>query len=43
MITGIYETLRSAGRELVLELGDRPALEERLEELEDDPEGEVAL
>jgi ATP-dependent helicase/nuclease subunit A len=33
MITGIYETLRSAGRELVLELGDRPALEERLEEL----------
>ncbi len=33
MITGIYETLRSAGRELVLELGDRPALPERLEEL----------
>jgi ATP-dependent helicase/nuclease subunit A len=33
MITGIYETLRSAGRELVLELGDRPALEERVEEL----------
>jgi ATP-dependent helicase/nuclease subunit A len=33
MITGIYETLRSAGRELVLELGDRPELEERLEDL----------
>ena len=33
MITGIYETLRSAGRELVLELGARPVLEERLEEL----------
>jgi ATP-dependent helicase/nuclease subunit A len=33
MITGIYETLRSAGRDLVLELGDLPALEERLEEL----------
>jgi ATP-dependent helicase/nuclease subunit A len=33
MITGIYETLRSAGRQLVLELGERPALEERVEEL----------
>jgi ATP-dependent helicase/nuclease subunit A len=33
MITSIYETLRSAGRDLVLELGERPALEERLEEL----------
>ena len=33
MITGIYETLRSAGRELVLELGERPPLEERLEAL----------
>jgi ATP-dependent helicase/nuclease subunit A len=33
MITGIYETLRSAGRDLVLELGERPALGERLEEL----------
>ena len=28
MLTGIYETLRSAGRPLVLELGDRPELEE---------------
>ncbi len=26
MLTGIYETLRSAGRELVLELGERPEL-----------------
>jgi ATP-dependent helicase/nuclease subunit A len=33
MITGIYETLRSAGRDLVLELGERPALGERLDEL----------
>jgi ATP-dependent helicase/nuclease subunit A len=35
MITGIYETLRSAGRELVLELGERPPLEERLGVLRD--------
>ncbi len=35
MITGIYETLRSAGRNLVLELGERPALEVRLDELRD--------
>jgi ATP-dependent helicase/nuclease subunit A len=27
MITGIYETLRSAGHDLVLELGERPALD----------------
>jgi ATP-dependent helicase/nuclease subunit A len=33
MITGIYETLRSAGRDLVLELGERPRLDEQLEEL----------
>src|SRR5262249_25104696 len=26
MLTGVYETLRSAGRDLVLELGDRPSL-----------------
>jgi ATP-dependent exoDNAse (exonuclease V) beta subunit len=26
MLTGVYETLRSAGRELVLELGERPSL-----------------
>jgi ATP-dependent exoDNAse (exonuclease V) beta subunit len=28
MLTGVYETLRSAGRELRLELGERPALGE---------------
>ncbi len=33
MLTSVYETLRSAGRELVLELGGRPSLEERLAEL----------
>jgi ATP-dependent helicase/nuclease subunit A len=26
MLTGVYETLRSAGRELVLELGERPSV-----------------
>jgi ATP-dependent exoDNAse (exonuclease V) beta subunit len=30
MLTGVYETLRSAGRELVLELGERPGLEPAL-------------
>ena len=33
MLTGVYETLRSAGRDLVLEIADRPALETRIEEL----------
>jgi ATP-dependent helicase/nuclease subunit A len=33
MLTGVYETLRSAGRELVLELGERPSLSGRIEEL----------
>ncbi|HEU5277800.1 MAG TPA: UvrD-helicase domain-containing protein [Gaiellaceae bacterium] len=33
MLTGVYETLRSAGRELVLELGERPSLAARVEEL----------
>ena len=33
MITGIYETLRSAGRDLVLELGERPPMAERLDAL----------
>src|SRR5215210_1727925 len=33
MIAGIYETLRSAGRGLVLELGERSPLEERIEAL----------
>ncbi len=35
MLTGVYETLRSAGRELVLELGERPSLAARLDELRD--------
>jgi ATP-dependent exoDNAse (exonuclease V) beta subunit len=35
MLTGVYETLRSAGRPLVLELGERPGLEGRVEELRD--------
>jgi ATP-dependent helicase/nuclease subunit A len=30
MLTTVYETLRSAGRELVLELGERAGLEQRL-------------
>jgi ATP-dependent helicase/nuclease subunit A len=50
MLTGVYETLRSAGRPLLLELGDRPGLPERVEELreaarcleEDDEAGETA-
>jgi ATP-dependent helicase/nuclease subunit A len=35
MLIGVYETLRAAGRPLVLELGERPALQERVEELRD--------
>ena len=31
MLTSVYETLRSAGRELVLELGERPSLPAALE------------
>jgi ATP-dependent helicase/nuclease subunit A len=31
MLTGVYETLRSAGRELVLELGDRESLAEAVD------------
>ena len=31
MLTGVYETLRAAGRPLVLELGERPGLAEQLE------------
>jgi ATP-dependent helicase/nuclease subunit A len=30
MLTGVYETLRSAGRELVLELGERPSVSDVL-------------
>jgi ATP-dependent helicase/nuclease subunit A len=33
MLTGIFETLRSAGRPLVLELGERPPLAEHVEAL----------
>jgi ATP-dependent exoDNAse (exonuclease V) beta subunit len=33
MLIGIYETLRAAGRPLVLELGDASPLDERVEEL----------
>jgi ATP-dependent exoDNAse (exonuclease V) beta subunit len=32
MLTGVYETLRSAGRELVLELGEHASLAERMSE-----------
>jgi ATP-dependent exoDNAse (exonuclease V) beta subunit len=33
MLTGVYETLRAAGRPLELALGDEPVLDERLAEL----------
>jgi ATP-dependent helicase/nuclease subunit A len=33
MLVGVYETLRAAGRALTLELGERPTLAARLEEL----------
>jgi ATP-dependent helicase/nuclease subunit A len=33
MLTGVYATLRAAGRPLILELGERPGLPERIEEL----------
>ena len=36
MLTGVYETLRSAGRDLVLELGERPSLEAVVEELREE-------
>src|SRR5919197_1832778 len=35
MLTGVYETLRSAGRELVLELGERADLATRIAEFEE--------
>jgi ATP-dependent exoDNAse (exonuclease V) beta subunit len=35
MLTGVYETLRAAGRDLLLELGDAPPLEERIDELQE--------
>ena len=33
MLTGVYETLRAAGRTLELSLGDAPSLDERLDDL----------
>jgi ATP-dependent helicase/nuclease subunit A len=36
MLTSVYETLRSAGRELVLELGERTSLGEAVERLHDE-------
>src|SRR5438132_982727 len=39
MLTGVYSTLRSAGRDLVLGVGDRPELAERVEELRDAARG----
>src|SRR6476619_3447348 len=33
MLTGVYETLRSAGRDLVLELGERPSTENAVDAL----------
>ncbi|HXG76051.1 MAG TPA: UvrD-helicase domain-containing protein [Gaiellaceae bacterium] len=38
MLTGVYETLRSAGRELVLELGPRPGLAEAVQALREEAE-----
>ena len=35
MLTGVHETLRAAGRPLVLELGERPGLPERIAELKE--------
>jgi ATP-dependent exoDNAse (exonuclease V) beta subunit len=35
MLIGVYETLRAAGRELVLELGDAPPIEEARAQLEE--------
>jgi ATP-dependent helicase/nuclease subunit A len=35
MLTGVYSTLRSAGRDLRLDIGGRPELAERLEELQE--------
>jgi hypothetical protein len=35
MLTGVYETLRSAGRDLTLELGERAGVPERLAELQE--------
>ena len=42
MLTGVYETLRSAGRELVLELGDRPGMTVVVEQLRREAEALAA-
>src|SRR5947209_4150873 len=39
MLTGVYSTLRSAGRDLVLGVGDRPELAEHVEELREAARG----
>src|SRR6478609_880027 len=39
MLTRVYETLRSAGRELVLEVTERPGLEARIEEFREAARG----
>ncbi|MGI8862418.1 MAG: UvrD-helicase domain-containing protein [Gaiellaceae bacterium] len=36
MLTGVYETLRSSGRDLVLELGERPPLAEAISALREE-------
>ena len=35
MLTNVYETLRAAGRDLVLDIGGRPELDNRVDELRD--------
>jgi ATP-dependent exoDNAse (exonuclease V) beta subunit len=42
MLTGVYETLRSAGRDLVLELGERSSLADALAALRDEASALVA-
>ena len=42
MLTGVYETLRSAGRELLLELGERPSVESAVFALRTEAEQLVA-
>jgi len=42
MLTGVYETLRSAGRDLVLELGERPSVEEAVARLRAEAEALAA-
>jgi ATP-dependent helicase/nuclease subunit A len=42
MLTGVYETLRSAGRDLVLELGERPSVEDAVRALRAEAEALAA-